>query len=76
MKAKNVTLTPEQQAGGARLVDQQLSYEVERYVFDRAAELRRRTSDDSQVRVALALFRNGATPAALMAQVAGGPTGQ
>ena len=62
MKAKNVNLTPEQIAGGVRLLDQQLSYEVERYVFGRAAELRRRTQDDAQVRAALDLFRNGATP--------------
>ncbi len=74
LRAKNVTLTPEQVAGGARLLDMQLSYEVERYVFNRAAELRRRTRDDAQVRAALALFRNGSTPAALMAQVAGGPS--
>jgi carboxyl-terminal processing protease len=76
MKAKNVNLTPEQIAGGGRLLDQQLSYEVERYVFGRAAELRRRTQDDAQVRVALDLFRNGGTPAALLAQVAGGPSGK
>jgi hypothetical protein len=49
---------------------------VERYVFGRAAELRRRTQDDAQVRVALDLFRNGPTPAALLAQVAGGPSGK
>jgi carboxyl-terminal processing protease len=76
MKAKNVNLTPEQIAGGGRLLDQQLSYEVERYVFGRAGELRRRTQDDAQVRVALDLFRNGGTPAALLAQVAGGPSGK
>ena len=76
MKAKNVNLTPEQIAGGVRVLDQQLSYEVERYVFGRAAELRRRTQDDAQVRAALDLFRNGATPAALLAQVAGGPSGK
>lgn len=76
MKAKNVTLTPEQVQGGQRVLDEQLSYEIERYVFNRAAELRRRTQDDVQVRAALALFRNGTTPAAMMAQVSGGPTDQ
>jgi carboxyl-terminal processing protease len=76
MKEKNVTLTPEQVNGGVRLLDEQLAYEIERYMFSRAAELRRRTSDDSQVLAALALFRNGSTQAALMAQVAGGPTGK
>ena len=76
MKAKNVTLEPAQVAGGSHLLDQQLSYEVERYVFGRATELRRRAEDDGQVRAALNLFRNGATQAALMAQVAGGPSGR
>ncbi len=76
MAARKVTLTPEQVTGGSRLLDQQLSYETERYVFGRAAELRRRTQDDAQVRTALGFFRNGTTPSALMAQVAGGPSGK
>lgn len=76
LKEKNVTLTAEQVAGGAHLLDEQLAYEIERYVFSRAAELRRRTADDSQVRAALGLFRKGPTQAALLAQVAGGPSGK
>lgn len=76
LKAKNVTLTAEQVSGGSRILDEQLSYEIARYVFNRAAELRRRTTDDAQVRAALALFRNGSTQAALLAQVAGGPSGR
>lgn len=76
LKAKKVVITSEQAAAGARILDQQLSYEIERYVFNRAAELRRRNSDDAQVRTALGLFRAGTTPAALMAQVAGGPSGK
>ena len=74
MKSKNVSFTAEQVAGGAHWLDEQVSYEIERYVFNRAAELRRRTSDDSQVRAALTLLHNGGTPAALMAQVTGGPS--
>jgi carboxyl-terminal processing protease len=76
MEARKVTLTPGQVTGGSRLLDQQLSYETERYVFGRAAELRRRTQDDAQVRTALGFFRNGTTQSALMAQVAGGPSGK
>ena len=74
LKAKHVVFTPDQLAGGGQWLDRQLSYEVDRYVFNRAAELRRRTGDDAQVRAALQLFRGGATPATLMAQVAGGPS--
>ena len=53
MKARNVTVTPAQLAAGTRWLDEQLSYEVERYVFGRAAELRRRAEDDAQVHTAL-----------------------
>ena len=76
MKAHNVALTTAQAAAGGHWLDQQISYEIERYVFDRPAELRRRTSDDAQVRAALSLLHNAVTPAALMAQVAGGPSVQ
>ncbi|HEY3934056.1 MAG TPA: S41 family peptidase [Gemmatimonadales bacterium] len=76
LRAKHVTLTPEQIASGTHLLDEQLSYEVDGYVFGRAAQLRRRSEDDPQVRTALDLFAKGATEAALLAQVAGGPSGQ
>jgi carboxyl-terminal processing protease len=76
MKAKGVDLTPDLIAGGSHWLDQQLSYEIARYVFDRSTELRRRTTDDSQVRVALELLRKGPTPATLLGQVAGGPSGK
>lgn len=76
MATRKVTLTPAEVAGGSRLIDEQLSYEIERYVFGRPAELRRRTQDDAQVRAALDLFRNAGTQAALMSQVAGGPAGR
>jgi carboxyl-terminal processing protease len=74
LRAKKVTLTPQQVAAGTKLVDQQLAYEVDAYVFGRAAQLRRRTEDDPQVRAALRLFQNGATQAALLSQVSGGPS--
>ena len=76
MKANGVELSPEQVAGGSHLLDEQLAYEIERYVYGRAAELRRRTQDDAQVRAAVGLFRYGTTQASLMAQVAGGPSGR
>jgi hypothetical protein len=74
LRSKHVTLTPQQVTAGTRLLDQQLAYEVDAYLFGRAAQLRRRTEDDPQVHAALGLFQNGATQAALLAQVAGGPS--
>jgi carboxyl-terminal processing protease len=73
LAAKHVTLTPDQVAGGGRLLDQQLAYEIERYVFGRAFEIRRSTTDDAQVKAALLLLHDAPTTAALLAKVAGGP---
>ena len=56
-------LTPEQEAGGATLVSDQLGYEVSRYIFGRPAELRRRVQDDPQFRAAADLLRTSPTPA-------------
>jgi carboxyl-terminal processing protease len=71
LKAKGVTITPEEVQQGATLVDDQLAYEIARYVFGREGELRRRDSDDPQVHAALDLLRRGTTPRSLMAEVAG-----
>jgi carboxyl-terminal processing protease len=71
LKAKGVTLTPEDVAGGSTLIDDQLSYEISRYVFGREGELRRRDADDPQVHAALELLRKATTPKSLMAEVAG-----
>lgn len=48
------------------LVDDQLGYEIARYVFGRDAEFQRRNSDDSQIRAALDLLEHARTPAALL----------
>jgi hypothetical protein len=71
LKSKGVNLTAEDVAGGATLIDDQLSYEIARYVFGREGELRRRDSDDPQVHAALELLRKATTPKSLMAEVAG-----
>jgi carboxyl-terminal processing protease len=76
MKTKGVSLTPAEVAGGTSLLDDQLAYQIDRYVFGQGAELRRRTADDPQVRAALTLLRAGPTRAGLMAQVSGGPSEQ
>jgi carboxyl-terminal processing protease len=72
LAAKGVALTAEQLAGGAKLMSDQLSYEIARYVFGRQAEIRRRSADDPQVRAAIELLRSAPTPAALMAKTSDG----
>jgi hypothetical protein len=71
LAAKDVILTEEERAGGARLIDDQLGYEVARYVFGRPAEIRRRALDDRQVQTAVRLLEVGTTPRALMTEITG-----
>ena len=70
LKAKGINLTPEQVMQGRALLDDQLSSEIARYVFGRAAELRRRGLGDPQVRTAVEMLRAASTPKALMAEIA------
>ncbi|MES2123265.1 MAG: S41 family peptidase [Gemmatimonadota bacterium] len=69
LKEKGIDLTPQQVGQGRELLDDQLSYEISRYVFGRAAELRRRGLDDPQVREAVTLLQKAPTPVALMAEI-------
>jgi len=69
LEAKDVNLSDEAKAGGSQFVDDHLSYEIARYVFGGAAELRRRAADDDQVREAVELLTRGPTPQALMAEI-------
>jgi len=69
LKAKGIELTPDQVTKGRALLDDQTSYEIARYVFGRAAELRRRGLDDPQVRTAVEMLRVAPTPKALMAEI-------
>ncbi len=66
LKAKGVDHDAGDLQGGASLVDQQLGYEVARYVFGRQAEFRRRAQDDPQVQTALALLRKAQSPKQLL----------
>lgn len=62
--------------GGARIVDQQLGYEMTRYVFGAAAERRRRVADAREIGQAVALVRGATPPGALLGAAgasAGGP---
>lgn len=71
LASKGATLSEQQRADGASLVDDQLAYQVARYVFGREEELRRRSLDDRQVRLAVSLLERGGTPEALMHEITG-----
>jgi carboxyl-terminal processing protease len=66
LNEKGVKLTPEEFGRGARLIDEQLGYEIARYVFGRPAEIRRRVGDDRQVQTALGLLRQAQSPKELL----------
>jgi carboxyl-terminal processing protease len=66
MRAKGVTLSDEVFAKAQPLLDEQLGYEIARYVFDRQAEIRRRSRDDRQMQTALELLHKAQTPKDLM----------
>ncbi len=66
LKEKGVELTPAEFAQGGRLVDEQLGYEIARYVFGRPAEFRRRVAADLQVQTALDLLRHAQSPKELL----------
>lgn len=66
MRAKGITITDEVFTKAQPLVDEQLGYEIARYVFDRQAEIRRRSRDDRQMQTALDLLHKAQTPKDLM----------
>jgi carboxyl-terminal processing protease len=57
--------------GGTTVVNQQLGYEVARYVFGPRAERRRRVADDPQIGQAAELLHQVTTPSALLGLVGG-----
>jgi hypothetical protein len=54
-------------------VDQQLGYEISRYVFGRPAEFRRRAQDDPQVQTAITLLRKAQSPKQLLTLASAAP---
>jgi carboxyl-terminal processing protease len=66
LRSKGLALTDDQVAKAGRFLDQNLSYEIARYVFGRQAEFRRRAQDDTQVQTALDLLEHARTPQALL----------
>ncbi len=71
LAAKGVILGEAEKTGGASLVDDQLAYQVARYVFGRDLELKRAATDDRQVQEAIRLLTVGTTPQTLMAEIVG-----
>jgi carboxyl-terminal processing protease len=66
LEAGGVRLADSTFRGGQPILDQQLGYELARYVFGPAAERRRRVRDDRQIGQAVALLRQAPTPSALL----------
>jgi carboxyl-terminal processing protease len=66
LKSKGIDVTPATFSGAGELIDEQLGYEVARYVFGRPAEFRRRSLDDRQLQTALSLLHRAQTPKELM----------
>jgi carboxyl-terminal processing protease len=66
LRARGVAMDDATFARSGRFVDEQIGYEVARYVFGRPAEFRRRVGDDRQVARALELLRRAPDPKGLM----------
>jgi carboxyl-terminal processing protease len=66
LRAKDVTISQPVFNGAGRLIDDQLGYEIARYVFGRPAEFRRRAAQDLQMQTAVGLLRKAQTPKQLM----------
>jgi carboxyl-terminal processing protease len=69
LRARDVTMPDSIWSGAAQLVGQQLGYEISRYVFGRPAELRRRVSEDKQIREALRMLQQAHNQTDLLALV-------
>lgn len=74
LRRKGIVLTPDVIGQSGRLLGQNLSYEIARYVFGRPAEFRRRARDDRQMQTAMDLLRKASTPAALLGLANGSGT--
>jgi carboxyl-terminal processing protease len=66
LSAREVKVSPSVFNGAGPLIDEQLGYEVARYVFGRPAEFRRRAANDLQMQTAMGLLRKAQTPKELL----------
>jgi carboxyl-terminal processing protease len=74
LKSKGVDVSPATFNGAGQLVDEQLGYEVARYLFGRPSEFKRRSLDDRQLQTALDLLKKAQTPKELMGLAMSSPT--
>jgi carboxyl-terminal processing protease len=66
LRARKVEISQSIFQGAGALIDEQLGYEIARYVFGRPAEFRRRAANDSQMQTAMGLLRKAQTPKELL----------
>jgi len=66
LRARKIDMSQEVFQGAGALIDEQLGYEIARYVFGRPAEFRRRAAKDSQMQTAMGLLRKAQTPKELL----------
>jgi carboxyl-terminal processing protease len=66
LRAKDIQIGTAVFNGAGNLIDQQLGYEIARYVFGRPAEFRRRAAQDLQMQTAIGLLRKAQTPKQLL----------
>jgi carboxyl-terminal processing protease len=66
LRAHDIKVSPTVFSGAGTLIDEQLGYEIARYVFGRPAEFRRRAARDVQMQTALGLLRKAQSPKQLL----------
>jgi carboxyl-terminal processing protease len=66
LRAHDVQINPSVFSVAGPLIDEQLGYEIARYVFGRPAEFRRRAANDQQMQTAMGLLRKAQTPKELL----------
>jgi hypothetical protein len=67
MRARGIAVVDSTLVGARHLIGDQLGYEAARYVFGRAAEVKRRMHDDHQIQRALELATRARAPQDLFA---------
>ncbi len=73
LRARGVAVPDSVMTGAHEVITQDLGFEVARYVFGRATEVRRQREEDRQVRAALSLARRAKSPQDLLALAAAQP---
>ncbi len=66
---RGVVIDPAMYQGARSIIDDQLGYEIARYVIGRTAEVRRRAANDRQLQRALVLLEQAGSPRDLLAKV-------